>query len=90
MRHPNDGGPAYPVNDAKELDDVAVNVHPGMSLRDWFAGQALMAYVSGNIASTSHKIDEHKAATRCYQFADAMLAAREMRLVEPAEEGGAE
>ena len=31
MSTPNDGGPAFPVSDCN---------HPGMSLRDYFAGQA--------------------------------------------------
>ena len=32
MTKPNNGGPAFPLPHAS---------HPGMSLRDWFAGQAL-------------------------------------------------
>lgn len=32
--YPSDGGPAFPVNGPN-------GDHPGMSLREWFAGQAL-------------------------------------------------
>ena len=46
---------------------------PGMSLRDWFAGQALPAVFN------QHPVDRgnaEKVALRCYRLADAMLAAR--------------
>jgi len=33
----NDGGPAFPAQDWQAKG----NHHPGMTLRDWFAGQAL-------------------------------------------------
>ena len=52
---------------------------PGMTLRDWFAGQAL--------ASTMRLVTSHESAPgegmaqtfarRAYEMADAMLAARE-------------
>jgi hypothetical protein len=60
-----DGGPAFPVptlNAEMERQD-------GMSLRDWFAGQALVsifAYVT----------DPSVAADKVYSMADAMLEAR--------------
>lgn len=43
---------------------------PGMSLRDWFAGQAL-----ANVY-THHDLQPDKVATWAYQIADAMIAAR--------------
>ena len=42
-----------------------------MTLRDWFAGQALAA------AYTQHENSPDKTAEWAYQVADAMLAARE-------------
>lgn len=42
----------------------------GMSLRDWFAGQALIA-IADDCGMTDKEI-----AKRCYQRADAMIAAR--------------
>ena len=32
-----DGGPAFPVMDAKELDRCPVSISTGLSIRDWFA-----------------------------------------------------
>jgi hypothetical protein len=55
----NDGGPAYPVFSAEAA-------HKGMSLRDYFAGQALAAY----------RFCESDAAKDAYRFADAMIAER--------------
>lgn len=61
----NDGGPAFPVE---------VNYRNlGMSLRDWFAGQALAGSLAGEPGS--HLIPE-RLAPDCYAFADAMIAAR--------------
>lgn len=49
--------------------------HPdfhGMTLRDWFAGQAL----AGFTVATNSTIEPEKYAAACYSLADAMLAAR--------------
>lgn len=46
----------------------------GMSLRDWFAGQAL---TGGMAAADDHNFSTpEKCALQAYQIADAMLAAR--------------
>jgi hypothetical protein len=47
----------------------------GMSLRDWFAGQALnecLKFMSGNTPEDSY----NRASAEAYMIADAMLAAR--------------
>ena len=64
---PNDGGPAFPCTDAKGFTSE------GMSLRDYFAGQAL----AGLIACPNTSGDEKAFACNAYKFADAMLAERE-------------
>lgn len=58
---PDDGGPAFPLADGTRDDEG------GMSLRDYFAGQALIAYASS---------DEENAARNAYRCADAMLRER--------------
>ena len=49
---------------------------PGMTLRDWFAGQALAGMVAG---SRGLDITIEQFATESYSLADAMLAERERR-----------
>ena len=63
----NDGGPAYP-----SLRETGESAGRGMSLRDWFAGQAL----SGILAS-ERDAGAPDLAREAYLYADAMLAARE-------------
>lgn len=59
-----DGGPAFPLGDQP---------HGGMSLRDWFAGQALV----GIYAREGPGVNLKKDAAWFYEIADAMLAARQ-------------
>lgn len=71
----NDGGPAFPQTDLSGYGmGPGEGNNSGMTLRDWFAGQALTGYL--------HDIQHHKHSevhiARCsYILADAMLAARE-------------
>ena len=44
-----------------------------MTLRDWFAGQALAGLTGDN----SHDMNRVKMAQWCYDLADAMLKARQ-------------
>jgi hypothetical protein len=66
---PQDGGPAFPS--VMMARDVAI-AEGGMSLRDWFAGQAL-AGLCGN--SRDH-CPANVSALEAYLLADAMLIAR--------------
>lgn len=61
------GGPAFP----HQYKDVcgAEWIFPGMTLRDWFAGQALPQ-------AMGESPTKDLAATLAYQMADAMLKAR--------------
>ncbi len=67
------------------LEDGSWNeAQPGMSLRDYFAGQALAAIIIGlrNDVAAAGITDDNivpepgPAAYHAYQYADAMLAAR--------------
>jgi hypothetical protein len=74
-----DGGPAFPHaqrlwdNDAQSW---AVHSVGGMTLRDWFAGQALEGMM-GNSALVDTFSCHPGMAKEAFWLADAMLAARE-------------
>lgn len=63
-----DGGPAFPIVLPEEFQQA----HTGLSLRDWFAGQALV----GLIAQTMKAEVAEEFARQAYVTADAMLEAR--------------
>ena len=73
----NDGGPAYPVSFGP---DGTPGYADGMSLRDYFAGQALAGMVS-NLDGPRVKRDPEgllrSLPPTCYALADAMLAERD-------------
>ena len=61
------GGTAFPADQS---------FNPGMSLRDWFAGQALIGLM-GDPGMRPSNLDEFEhMARRLYQVADAMLKER--------------
>ena len=70
----NDGGPAFHSITIKGGDNYNAPTkcyHKGMSLRDWFAGQAL---ASRGLYGAN--VRENEVAKECYAIADAMLKAR--------------
>jgi hypothetical protein len=69
MNTPKDGGPAFPMPRFHTWQDEV----PGMSLRDWFAGQAL-----AGLCANRDYVDESfpSIAEYAYHHADAMLKAR--------------
>lgn len=73
----NDGGPAFPVVVWKSPDGMlALPSEPGMSLRDWFAGQALTGIGTWCPPMESGETVHQTKARYAYGQADAMLAAR--------------
>ncbi len=74
MTEVKDGGNAFPA-----CNEANVNSTMGMSLRDWFAGQALAGVIdvcrhdTVSIGETRYGM----FASKAYDIADAMLAARE-------------
>ena len=79
MSRSNNGGPAFPrtgfLSSLEGNTAIAYDNYPqdGMSLRDWFAGQALAGIMAGG-SDTSNAVEW--APEEAYAVADAMLAAR--------------
>ena len=66
MPYVDDGGPAFPT----PRNEFGENSH-SMSLRDWFAGQAL-----ASIAASADGASYECVGEACYKFADGLIAAR--------------
>ena len=62
-----EGGPVHPCTYG--------NIHDGMSLRDYFAGQAIMGIWANSVVEGSIQ----EIATYAYNTADAMLEARTLK-----------
>lgn len=69
MSKENNGGPAYPTQE-----------YEGLTLRDYFAGQAMQGWLASYPESEQHPVATHHenmVAELSYLMADAMLKARE-------------
>lgn len=86
----NDGGPAFPAQLAFSPDGAAHIASEyyasgeGMSLRDWFAGQALAGWCAASPLVRKEPLNmtvghAESIATGCYRYADAMLKARNQK-----------
>ena len=72
----DNGGPAFPMPRVlKHTGDLTDGCY-GMTLRDWFAGQALAGISSGHDRDGRWSWEANAAAREAYRIADAMLAAR--------------
>ena len=76
MSEIDNGGSAFPRPDWNG-SWTGSDIFKGMSLRDWFAGQALMSMLSApdKISDSTYSV----AAGLSYKFADAMLEARKVK-----------
>jgi hypothetical protein len=80
----DDGGPAFPklqYHPGRRLSKDArtrpyADSTSGMSLRDWFAGQALCGALQRMSTPLFRATPMDELATNCYEQADAMLAQR--------------
>jgi hypothetical protein len=84
-----DGGLAFPGKRMEEIGFVNIGgdiektfaeaEHPGMSLRDWFAGQAIPAIIRQCASDLNYRDGAETAeqyfARKAYEVADAMIAA---------------
>jgi hypothetical protein len=65
----NTGGPAFPIEINSEMTCV------GMTLRDYFAAKAMQAILARNDSRFTTTLEF--VGGKAYQYADAMLKARE-------------
>lgn len=78
----DDGGPAFPQHQFVPTGGGAGHWHQagGMTLRDWFAGQALAGWLASFTDTPSHPGEKPETAARTaavsYALADAMLTER--------------
>lgn len=70
------GGPAFPTDTCPA--DGRLYAFPGMTLRDWFAGQIMMGVIAnGGLAyADPGRTYAQRLASEAYIHADAMLEAR--------------
>jgi len=69
MSNTNTGGPAFPTKNYKAVVPEATGYAEGMTLRDYFAAKAMQGHCPS--------IPPEHAAKRAYEYADAMLKARD-------------
>ena len=72
-----DGGPAFPLQKVVTAENGERRIYLGMTLRDWFAGQALVGMrVPWPGDHGLHRNFADHAADTAYQVADALIAER--------------
>lgn len=69
----DDGGLAFPFT-AQGVGGETNEAYPGMTLRDWFAGQALAGWLSS--CDPSECANPRDSSQVSYEMADAMIKAR--------------
>jgi hypothetical protein len=69
MQEKYDGGPAFPC------PTISIGQHQGMTLRDFFAAAAMQSILSREYGRFTTTLDF--IGDKAYQYADAMLEARE-------------
>ena len=78
--HGGDGGPAFPRTTEHFSDEYCepkeVNGYNGMSVRDWFAGQALSLFYWQRPEPKGDESGQSVIARMAYSVADAMIKAR--------------
>jgi hypothetical protein len=70
------GGPAYPTRNYAAIVPISTGYSEGMTLRDYFAGKAMQGLLLDDNGDFS---DRNWLAEKAYEFADAMLKAREAK-----------
>lgn len=78
MSEPYNGGPAFPTHSVgiNENNEGVLITTGGMSLRDWFAGQALCGWAAGRNKDTFCDSNHEVISDACFKYADSMLKSR--------------
>lgn len=74
----NYGGPAFPSGESYTVNgnlNQKSPLHRGMTIRDYFAAQAMQSLLAGNIFGSGEYLKE--MASHSYKVADAMIKQRE-------------
>ena len=81
MEKTDDGGPAFPFSYSHPDDPRQLVANRGISIRDYFAGQAMAAFITSPALSISVQSVEDRGhcADWAYDQADAMLKARDAK-----------
>ena len=66
------GSPAFPGPCQHE---TKLDIHEGMTLRDYFAGQAMIAIIIRREMTPTETYSRSESAAEAYHYADAMLQA---------------
>jgi len=73
----NDGGPAFPVSDCVYPNGEVQTGSYGMTLRDYFAGQALAGM---NIKYDEYTATDTQSVYHAYRIADYMISQKNLRI----------
>ena len=75
MNDTNTGGPAFPsLPIVKEFEGKRLTMTEGLTMRDYFPAKAMQGIISTN---TSFLHNPEQLAAKAFEFANAMLRARE-------------
>lgn len=74
-----DGGPAFPTESEHQSGPHTFH-YSGMTLRDWFAGQAL-AHIPALLEAKEQNKSGFNIARHAYEIADAMIVQRAKEVV---------
>lgn len=72
----DDGGPAFPFQELHDNGLPVAVADRGMSLRDWFAGQALAGLLAREHPDTDQVAGPRTICGMAYDYADRMLVIR--------------
>jgi hypothetical protein len=80
MSNTNTGGPAFPavkIISGDNYNPPTKVYHGGMTLRDYFAAKAMQGIIASEQPGDEEFVTPEMYARDAYQYADAMLKARE-------------